>query len=330
MPLILKAIPSSAYDAYHLLINDPLVSYMSGTIPHPVDQEFAKKRLLARARNERVLGGEVQRGAFVGAALVGEGSHFKNKQGGLEIGYCVAEAHRGKGYASEIARQLVRLARDHGYFGAITATYAKDNPISGRILEKLGFERVGEKVDQSAGRAALSSYWCTELRATAPHLAAVLRPLALEDIGAIFALQHEKEGAALAGIAGEFVDENTFHKNMKSLIVGHGENPQMFAVMVGSRMAGYIGCTQGLGGKWQVSYWLAQKFWGQGVATAALRLLLEKSPQEVLEQGFYATVVEGNTASMRVLEKFGFIAFNTGEFQSAVHGHSMQQTAFRR
>jgi len=331
MPLFLKAIPPADYGAYHALINDPLVSYNSSSVPHPVDQEFATKRLVDRAANERILGGIVQRGAYVDGVLVGDASLFTNEAGELEIGYCVAEAHRGKGYASEMARQLVKLARDHGYSGPMSAGYAKDNPVSGKILKKLGFTQVGETMESSVGREGLSPYIRMALPAAGePANPATLRPLEHGDIAAVYALQHDPKGAALAGVQGEFVSEEIFEKNMKALISEGEDAAFMFAIMDADDMAGYIICHLGASRKWQVSYWLDQRFWGRGIATSAFRQLLERMPASILNQHLYAAVIEGNVASVRLLEKFGFTAFKQRDFLSAAHGEMKQNTLFRR
>jgi RimJ/RimL family protein N-acetyltransferase len=51
-----------------------------------------------------------------------------------------------------------------------------------------------------------------------------------------------------------------------------------------------------------VGYWLGKPFWGQGIATAALRALL----LEVRNRPLYARVAKDNLASLAVLTKGGF------------------------
>lgn len=53
----------------------------------------------------------------------------------------------------------------------------------------------------------------------------------------------------------------------------------------------------------EVSYWIDKRFWGQGIATKALLLLLKEIPDRPL----YARVAKDNLGSMRVLEKGGFV-----------------------
>jgi RimJ/RimL family protein N-acetyltransferase len=55
-------------------------------------------------------------------------------------------------------------------------------------------------------------------------------------------------------------------------------------------------------GRRQIGYWLGRTFWGRGIATRAVALLLDL----VSDRPLHAEVVPGNPASRRVLEKNGF------------------------
>ncbi|MEU3793196.1 GNAT family N-acetyltransferase [Streptomyces fructofermentans] len=57
-------------------------------------------------------------------------------------------------------------------------------------------------------------------------------------------------------------------------------------------------------GEREVTYWIDRPHWGRGIATAALRALLDT----VTERPLYARAAADNTASLRVLEKCGFRA----------------------
>ncbi len=71
-------------------------------------------------------------------------------------------------------------------------------------------------------------------------------------------------------------------------------------------VAGNIGSWQ-QNGQQLLGYWIGREFWGRGVATQALALLVD----EVSIRPLYAHVVEHNVGSIRVLENvaFGAIAF---------------------
>ena len=56
----------------------------------------------------------------------------------------------------------------------------------------------------------------------------------------------------------------------------------------------------------EVGYWLGEPFWNRGIATGALRMLTEYAFGELELVRLYATVMEWNPASARVLEKAGY------------------------
>lgn len=83
-----------------------------------------------------------------------------------------------------------------------------------------------------------------------------------------------------------------------------------FAIEVTGRVAGGIGYTEysdveRIGA--EVGYWLGREFWGQGIATAALRLLTEHAFRVNAELWrLYAVPYSSNPASARVLAKAGY------------------------
>ena len=58
----------------------------------------------------------------------------------------------------------------------------------------------------------------------------------------------------------------------------------------------------------EVTYWIGRQYWGQGVATEALKAFLESVDTQ---RPMRARAAKDNVASLRVLEKCGFIV--TGE-----------------
>lgn len=74
--------------------------------------------------------------------LVGGAGFGRSPCGGVEIGYWIARAHWGNGYAFEAGRQLIEIARTLG-IPRLEAGHFIDNPASGRVLEKLGFRPTG-------------------------------------------------------------------------------------------------------------------------------------------------------------------------------------------
>ena len=74
------------------------------------------------------------------------------------------------------------------------------------------------------------------------------------------------------------------------------------AVIVGEAMVGYISCFP-MDGQDHVGYWIDRAYWGMGIASRALHLLL----REVAKRPLVATAATSNVASLRVLQKCGFI-----------------------
>ena len=57
-----------------------------------------------------------------------------------EIGYWIAPHAWGRGVATEAARALIGWLDARGQAGTLVSGHFADNPASGRVLEKLGFE----------------------------------------------------------------------------------------------------------------------------------------------------------------------------------------------
>ncbi len=94
--------------------------------------------------------------------IVGSGC-FKGSPvcGIVEIGYGVAGAYEGKGYASAGVARLVEEAFTHGGVDAVIAETSVHNPASQRVLEKNGFHRFGQRDDREDGLLAQWRRDCT-------------------------------------------------------------------------------------------------------------------------------------------------------------------------
>jgi len=56
----------------------------------------------------------------------------------------------------------------------------------------------------------------------------------------------------------------------------------------------------------EIGYWIGEPFWGKGITTAAVGLIVDYGFKTLSLQRIFASVFEGNVASQRVLEKCGF------------------------
>ena len=86
--------------------------------------------------------------------------------------------------------------------------------------------------------------------------------------------------------------------------------PTHWAIEVGGEAVGGIGFDPGKGIHARgahFGYWLGQDHWGQGIATAAATAFVRHVEAQRLFARLEAPVFEWNPASMRVLEKVGFV-----------------------
>jgi RimJ/RimL family protein N-acetyltransferase len=74
--------------------------------------------------------------------LVGSCGLGRRPSGAVELGYWIARSDWGRGLASEACAAVIAIARTLG-LPSIEGSHFVDNPASGRVLEKLGFEPVG-------------------------------------------------------------------------------------------------------------------------------------------------------------------------------------------
>lgn len=63
--------------------------------------------------------------------------------GEVEMGYWIARKHWGSGIATEAGAAMLRFARDTLRLPRVIAGHFLDNPASGRVLRKLGFQPTG-------------------------------------------------------------------------------------------------------------------------------------------------------------------------------------------
>ena len=134
-PVITDAVRMSA------LLTDEDIVRMTCTIPYPYLPLAAEFWIIQHAANRRLgnsFGYAISQG---GGEIMGVMDLFTNGDGDKEIGYWIGRPYWGNGFITEAAQAVL----DEGFrtfdVDYIDAGYFYDNPASGRVLEKLGFER---------------------------------------------------------------------------------------------------------------------------------------------------------------------------------------------
>jgi RimJ/RimL family protein N-acetyltransferase len=77
-------------------------------------------------------------------------------------------------------------------------------------------------------------------------------------------------------------------------------------------------------GQPEVSYWLGRQYWGKGIATRALILFLDIQKTRPL----YAHAAMDNLASIRVLEKSGFVITGRDKGFANARGQKIEELIF--
>jgi RimJ/RimL family protein N-acetyltransferase len=126
-----------------------------------------------------------------------------------------------------------------------------------------------------------------------------LREVEASDLSLFF--EHQRDPAAVAMVGFRSRDAAEFAQHWAKLLAD--ESLLKKTIMVDDVVVGNIGSWTS-DGKREVGYWIDRAYWGRGVATAALSAFLQLEQTRPLHAG----VAKHNAASIRVLEKCGFIS----------------------
>ena len=128
-----------------------------------------------------------------------------------------------------------------------------------------------------------------------------LRPTAVSDLDTLFTFQIDKEGGYLAAfMPKDPTDKSAYLEKYEKLLKDPTVNNQTITIdniIVGS-IAKFL-----MDGDAEITYWIDRKFWGQGIATKALKEFLSIETVRPV----FGRVAFDNFASQKVLERCGFV-----------------------
>ena len=130
------------------------------------------------------------------------------------------------------------------------------------------------------------------------HESVRLRPVQPGDLPRMYDLQLDPESNRLAVTIPRTLE--AFDAHWAKALDDPGITAR--AVLVGGALVGYISCFP-MDGQDHIGYWIDRAFWGLGIASRALQMLL----REVATRPLFATAATRNGASLRVLQKCGFV-----------------------
>lgn len=133
---------------------------------------------------------------------------------------------------------------------------------------------------------------------TAPAPPLALRPVRADDIPALHRNETDPVSSRMAGVKPR--DRASFQEYWEKII--HDPGVLVRTITLGDEFTGYVTCFEQEGRRW-IGYWIGRPWWGRGIATWALGELLEL----VEPRPLHAQVARWNNASIRVLERHGFV-----------------------
>ena len=114
-------------------------------------------------------------------------------------------------------------------------------------------------------------------------------------------------------------------------VVAAVDPPRNFAIVVGGEACGGLGYEPGSDVERfsaEVGYWLGQACWGRGIGTEALRLFTSYAFDELGLLRIFALPFADNPASIRILEKAGYVREGTLRSSSVKYGQPRDQAIY--
>ena len=125
----------------------------------------------------------------------------------------------------------------------------------------------------------------------------VLRDVVESDLPILFAQQDDPVATAMAAFPAK--EREAFMAHWRALM--NDPNGIKQAIVADGSVAGHVLCFH-RDGKDLIGYWIGREYWGRGIATRAIALLLK----QVTIRPLFAFVATHNVGSAKVLMKCGF------------------------
>ncbi len=126
-----------------------------------------------------------------------------------------------------------------------------------------------------------------------------LRDVTEDDLPIFF--EHQRDPVANSMAAFPARDREAFMEHWTTKVLGDDSVVKQ-TVLFNEQVVGNIGCFE-FSGETLVGYWIGRDHWGKGIASRALALFLT----DVDTRPLHAHVAKHNLASIRVLERSGFV-----------------------
>jgi RimJ/RimL family protein N-acetyltransferase len=142
-----------------------------------------------------------------------------------------------------------------------------------------------------------------------------LREIQESDLAIFFEQQREPLANQMAAFPAR--DRDTFQAHWAKIM--QDETIILRTILFEGQVAGNL-VSFVISAEREVGYWLGREFWGKGIATRALSEFLN----QIEERPLFAHVAKHNLASLRVLEKCGFIISGEEKNFSVIQGEKVE------
>ncbi|MCS6758108.1 MAG: GNAT family N-acetyltransferase [Candidatus Devosia euplotis] len=303
------------------LANSQAIYELLARLPRPYTESDGRFFVQSIARGESEFAWSILRdGSFIGVI----GLHLLPDRP-PELGYWLGEPFWGQGYGSEVAIVVAVAAKAAGV-AALQACALSSNSRSRKVLAKAGFVETCEGPGPSGTNAGKpTTFMRLQL---APESADLLPPSiqlgrltlrapALRDLPDIVALANNpKMVETTATLPLPFAQSDGY------VFIAQADGPGRRAYAIAGTDDRFMGTMlfKPMDGKHpEIGYWLGEPRCGQGYAAEALKGLLEAVRHLRDFATIDARVLQSNPASIRVLEKAGFVI--TERITSVVERH---------
>lgn len=150
-----------------------------------------------------------------------------------------------------------------------------------------------------------------------------LSPTKVDELAALFAIQLDAEGQHMAAFTPKDPsDKNAYLEKYTKLLAEPTVNMQ--TLILDQAIIGSISKFE-MEGNAEITYWIDKPFWGQGIATVALKKLLQNEPARPI----FGRVAFDNIGSQRVLEKCDFKKIGTDKGFANARQEEIQEIIYK-
>ncbi len=244
----------------------------------------------------------------------------------VDIG--VAGDHQGRGIGTRTVGLVEERARREGKTAVTLGTIRNAAGVPWKSFpwwRRLGYHVTHEEENvwtRTIGPGAREIRMRKDMR---PAERVELREVRPKDLDVFF--DQQRDGAAnrmAAFTAKDPSDRAAFDAHWRRILEDH--EVSMKTAVLDGRVVGNVGSFfDNELGKLEVTYWIGREFWGRGLATLALQAFL----REMTARPIYARGAADNVASIRVLEKCGFVLVGHGRGFANARGREIDEVVMQ-